>query len=646
MNAWTRLGLPRTADVAEIRRAYAKRLKAIDVENDPAAFIALRQALEWALSEAAARQNEGQYGEEESAEAGDWAYEEEYRYTPPPRPTPVTVRPAEAGPGAATAGEDGPAPVTVTPADEDLEQEDGGTRVEPGMTDGPAPVIVTPVDDGSAGPESEEGGSRVEPGMTIEGAAAPVIVTPALETGDEGSEAREENLALPEAAMTAPVIVTPAHEPAVTLDDDGLRFARLEALLFAEGGEGPDPEALADAVRAIVDHPDMHHIEHEASVQHWLADILVGSEPRSDPVLGMVVDRFSWEGKGERFDQNWLFQHVVERRRAVELIERVSLPGHRYHGAWRDLTAPGERLGLKPMGRAEDVRVFLKAIREHSPPAEDMLAAHRVALWDAKLNKQGPSIGIRTVIFGMWILFILAKCVGDIQDSNRSGQGPSAVVSTVPAILSNDPEVDLAPLVEAELGRGGYTRLRERNPDLHDRLVWHWTEARQAGSSRGEFESRIEAAIDEAVAAGLRGGHSSLQLDYWALHLDRLRWIRDHASGDGPSLCAALIGGNTRPVYLPANLISRDREISNRALLERPEREVARSQETRFTVPGELTMAALARSRLGAERFEAALLGGGTPPERCTARIALLEAALDLPAAERTEFLRDISRGL
>ena len=73
--------------------------------------------------------------------------------------------------------------------------------------------------------------------------------------------------------------------------------------------------------------------------------------------------------------------------------------------------------------------------------------------------------------------------------------------------------------------------------------------------------------------------------------------------------------------------------------------EVAQS-DGRFRIPADLTQAALVRFGPGMERFEAALLDRGTRAEQCAARIALLEAALDLPPAERTEFLRDISRGL
>ncbi len=57
MNApWPLLGIERTDDRQAIRKAYAARLKAIDVEIDPAAFIALRAALEQAQAYAADRE--------------------------------------------------------------------------------------------------------------------------------------------------------------------------------------------------------------------------------------------------------------------------------------------------------------------------------------------------------------------------------------------------------------------------------------------------------------------------------------------------------------------------------------------------------------------------------------------------------------
>lgn len=57
MNAWGVLGIRATHDVAEIRRAYAKRLKAIDQRNEQTAFQSLRSAYELALNFAARAAN-------------------------------------------------------------------------------------------------------------------------------------------------------------------------------------------------------------------------------------------------------------------------------------------------------------------------------------------------------------------------------------------------------------------------------------------------------------------------------------------------------------------------------------------------------------------------------------------------------------
>lgn len=81
---WDELGIAPTADQGAIRRAYAGRLKTIDVDRDPAAFIALRQAFTDAL-EGGVAPPAGQPGEQDD--------EDTICLPPPPAPSAAVAVP-------------------------------------------------------------------------------------------------------------------------------------------------------------------------------------------------------------------------------------------------------------------------------------------------------------------------------------------------------------------------------------------------------------------------------------------------------------------------------------------------------------------------------------------------------------------------
>ena len=88
---WTILGIPRGADVAAIRHAYAARLKETRPDEDPEAFQRLVQAREAALAAARSRPPAARRPAPEEARP---TREEPPRLDPEPAPVPVVVETA------------------------------------------------------------------------------------------------------------------------------------------------------------------------------------------------------------------------------------------------------------------------------------------------------------------------------------------------------------------------------------------------------------------------------------------------------------------------------------------------------------------------------------------------------------------------
>jgi hypothetical protein len=545
VSIWTTLGLARTDDAAEIRRAYARALKAIDVETDPDAFIALREAFQGALQHAESRRRRM----EESV------------------------------------GED--------------------------FLPGGASGLLDPVP-------------------------------------------FEQQIAPPPPPASPPPEALPSEPQAP--QDDGARFVALEALLFPEDGaangypSAPDPDALVEAVRAILDHPAMAAIDVSADVENWLAGILYDAGSRSDAVLAIVVDRFAWEKNAGRWDNHWLFEELVRRRNALAWIGRVAEPGHPHHDAWRDLTSDKERLGFGVAFRRKQVRDLLETIRRDFPAAEATLSPRRVALWDDQLYPGGdPDAGGYTgttlgwgmlVFWGVLLLFRLGSSLGP---GTSSSPPPPSFVTAPRAVTT--PAADLDPVISrASQGELDLAALAAGNPVLHERRMNRWRRQRDTPVPGYEFDEDIRTLLREGEREALRGGSYALQSAYWRLLADELIWLKAR----NVQQCEQAVGGGYLNMTLPLEFTGRRERIRAQALGE-PLPAAASppaADHGRFIIPAAAVAIAMQRSGLSQDVLHEAWQNRGTVAQRCGAGIALIEAALALPRREGRRLLRDMSAGL
>jgi hypothetical protein len=526
VNAWRTLGLERTADVNEIRRAYAQRLKATDVDADPDAFIALRQALETALF-----------------------YARRHQPAPP-------------------------------------------------QSDGPeaeAPKTVPVIDHWP-----------MEPAAT--------------------TEWPDEDL---------PVARHGPHD----------RFQRLDAILFGNPEEWPDPEALAAAVREILDHPEMDNVDEAQRVGYWLARMLEAAIPRSDPALPMTVEHFGWDRQAGQWDVPWEIAGVVERARALQAVDRLSDPQHRYHDAWLELSSEEPELGINRLWKRRKVRELLRQIRAQCPEVENMVPAYRVQAWE---STPGAPMGqtARNVVLGAWLLYIGVRMLVAFASSPVTSNPSEAPLIAPSPVLYQDAGRDLDPVLHSLSPSVSLGVLREDNPALYQRLIDHWEQARAASRSRYVFENEATGILDAEYHRGLRGGGVDLQREYWQLRVDEFRWLRDAAPNGGGRACDRYMRDGVAPRF-PADLEVRREGMMARVLRTPPERStVASDGRGRFAVPEAIFQGTVRRAGLSPATVQAALTEGGDADQRCTARIALIQEVLSRRPREAAPVLRDMSRAL
>ncbi|EQB19517.1 hypothetical protein [Novosphingobium lindaniclasticum] len=331
---WSILGIGRTADAAAIRKAYAARLKAMDVDSDVEGFARLRQARDQALRLARTMA--------EAAEDGG-------KKTQPIEPT-------------AEAGEFAPSPeaprrwIYAAP-DLDGAWSRADLAARPGEPDDTA--MLGRMAWAAAAAREGVSGAGI-PLTTIDPFTAPLL---------PGNHAADEALGL-----------RPGESPA----------ERLAILLDPESATAGEPlceneaRQAMRALRKILDDAAQAQITRAQQIEDWLAEVLARGWPRSAPLLEDANAAFGWEREWAAHDARPGVAFLGARLRGYRFQQSVLQPGHRFHKAWNELVRPGKASPFRLLrGPAQgEVDSLLRGVRQNFPELETHFAPERVASWE------------------------------------------------------------------------------------------------------------------------------------------------------------------------------------------------------------------------------------------------------------------------
>lgn len=564
---WSLLGIAATGDVKAVRKAYADRIKAMDLDADVEGYAALRDARDTALRLA--------------------------RRGPP---APIEPDPPAAQ---AAAKEDGEEHRRWPHAAPDLPGEwraDAALSVVPGRPDGnflPARA-------------------RTGPDAAADGCHHRLVAVPAG------------------AALSPPSLEGHADGPWLGLTPGKTAFDRLAAILLPGApatGEPMDEEESREAVRrlgAVLDEAALSDIARHHQIENWLAGLLAEAWPRSAPLLEEATAAFGWEREWGKVDARPAVDYLGSRLRGYRFQQAVLRPDHRFHRAWRELSRPGPAgaFRLLRVGRGQ-VDALLAGIRKHFPEVEAHLDEARVTSWE-RGGAIAPMTAAWFIVFGLIALGALA---GSFDPPSRETPPPPIAAESA---IAEPNRATMSSAVEAAVADNfagvDANWLWMHQPDLAQTITANARYALQQGEDGKEVVRKVTEIVRERVYSEGRLLDGADFETTMRLRLGLLRAARTH----GATTCVELLGSSwlDGTVAVPDSLRARERRfataLAEKGLLTAPQQREAASAP----VPGELVGRVMAKTGLGEQQVAAAMRRKGSDAHRCAVAIALLEATL------------------
>ena len=587
--AWKALGIAKTPDVAAIRRAYAERLKAMDVDKDVDGYARLREARDAALR---------------------WAR-------------------MQAAP----------------PAEEEFDPFAGVTPLE--EAEEAAPVAAEQSNWLYAAPAMQ---GEADPSLTRKlGESAPKLdVTPGFGAAQAPAE---QAIAVKRDPFERPVLlgleptsdaVMPAwaHEQALyrlllpdAVDEE-------ETLPALEGWE----EAMAlGHLKAVLRNAENVSVTAFDEIDNWLAGILARSWPRSAPLLEPAAKVFGWESERGQVSERPSIAFLNARLRGLRFREKVQDPKHPLHKAWNELTTPaqqGSRRGW--FVKRADVEQLLEGVRKNFPEVEHYFDPWRVALWEKNASAnvgQGWFSSGRLIAFGVILLIQVLRFA--FSDSDRTPAPPPDPLAELSAPDASKEREVIGRAVSAVFGPEiTFDGLQSLQPDLAALFSANRTIARTDGSSDQAYISKVQDLVRERMYMTALVEKGGLLADVQRIRADLLRAARKA----GPDACMAFV--RTRrmapEVTVPPALLLRERDLAVKMLDARQLGPPQRIKPGTASVPGALIEKVITETGIPDKRVRQAMGGKGSDADQCAVTIGLIDAALGWKVAKEREAILSV----
>ena len=372
---------------------------------------------------------------------------------------------------------------------------------------------------------------------------------------------------------------------------------------------------------------------------NWLAGILQRSWPRSAPLLEPAAQVFGWEGERGQLSERPAIAFLNSRIRGLRFRESVQSPGHPLHKAWAELTTPaqqGSRRGW--MVKRSDIGKLLEDVRKNYPELERQFDPWRVSLWE----KQGASSRNYRWLSRWLVAAIAAILLIQIIRFALSSNDPDPHTAMQPPIVNASDQARETIVVNravAQIFGSDITldQVRARQPDLAALFAANRTIARSEAATDDAYVAKVHDLVRERMDKTSRALKGQLMVEVQRVRVDLLRAARKA----GPAQCMAFVrtrslGGDIR---LPSAVALRERQLARRMLEARqlgPPPRISRGQsKVSEAIVDQVTDA----TGLDEVRVRQAMNNEGSDTDQCAVMIALIDAALAAPETDRQAIL-------